>query len=39
MKQNKKKTGYATRLLALVLLGALVIGTIVGTVMYFRASI
>lgn len=38
MKQNKKKSGLATRLIALVLLGAMVLGAVIATVMYFMQS-
>ncbi len=38
MKQNKKNTGFATRLIAIVLLGAMVLGAVIATVMYFMQS-
>ncbi len=39
MKQNKKKTGIATRVMAFVLLGAILAGAVVGTVAWVLASI
>ncbi len=38
MKQNKKNSGLATRLIAFVLLGAMVLGAVIATVMYFMQS-
>ena len=39
MKQNKKKSGIGTRLLAFILLGAMVLSAVVATVVWFQASI
>lgn len=37
--QNSKKTGAATKVIAIVLLGAMVLGIAIATVVYFKASI
>ncbi len=39
MKQNKKRTGLATRIIALSLLASIVLGIVVIAVVYFQASI
>ncbi len=39
MKQNKKKTGLATKIIALALLASIVLAAVVVVVVYFQAAI